>query len=107
MKANADEQYQVPWLTPNGALFALDSFRYRLGRITPATRISYHHPNATPLMLAILQANYETAEILVTEGARLDLRNAQGFSAADLAWEVGVPESLKEVLNGDVTYCRM
>ena len=107
MKADVDEQYQVPWLTPQGPLIAVHSLRYQLGRVTSATRLYYHWPGATPLMLAILQANYETAWILVTEGARLDLRNAQGFSAVDLAREVGVPESLQEVLNGEVTYCRV
>ncbi|CAK9057440.1 unnamed protein product [Durusdinium trenchii] len=107
MKADVDEQYQVPWLTPQGPLIAVHSLRYQLGRVTSATRLYYHWPGATPLMLAILQANYETAWILVTEGARLDLRNAQGFSAVDLAREVGVPESLQEVFNGEVTYCRV
>ena len=107
MKADVDEQYQVPWLTLQGVLCALYSLRYRFGASTSATRMFYHVHGATPLMLAILQANYETAEILVTEGAQLDLRNVQGFSAADLALEVGVPDSLQKVLSGDMEYSGM
>ncbi|CAK9057445.1 unnamed protein product [Durusdinium trenchii] len=107
MKADVDEQYQVPQLTVESSVVLAQSMQHRFHRRTSATRMFYHLHGATPLMLAILQANYETAWILVTEGARLDLRNAQGFSAADLAREVGVPESLQEVFNGEVTYCRV
>ena len=107
MRADVDEQSQIPWLTLQGVLYALHSLRYRFGASTSATRLYCHWPGATPLMLAILQANYETAEILVTEGAQLDLRNARGFSAADLARERGVPRSLQEVLSGEVAFCRM
>ena len=106
-KADVDEQYQVPQLTVESSVVLAQSMQHRFRRRTSATRMFYHLHGATPLMLAILQANYETAWILVTEGARLDLRNAQGFSAADLAREVGVPESLQEVFNGEVTYCRV
>ena len=56
-------------------------------------------------MLALLSGNYETATILLREGARLDLRNDRQVTAADLAQ--GAPEFLQEILRGDSVYCRV
>lgn len=105
-KADIDEQYQVPW-SMGGMLYFLGSLRYRLGKITSATRRYYHLHGATPLMMAILSANFETAWILVSSGARVDLRNARNCSAADLAREVGVPKILQEALTGEVVFQRV
>lgn len=105
LRANIDERYQFRWLTPFGSLVALQSLRYRCGRDTALTRGSYHLFGSTPLMLALLRGNYETATILLREGARLDLRNLRKFSAADLAQ--GAPELLQEILKGDSVYCRV
>ena len=46
------------------ALSAAQVLQYRLGKVTPATTVAYHLLGATPLMLAILRANYETASAL-------------------------------------------
>ena len=98
LRANIDERYQFRWFTPFGSLVALQSLRYRCGRDTALTRGSYHLFGSTPLILALLRGNYETAMILLREGARLDLRNLRKFSAADLAQ--GAPELLQEILRG-------
>ena len=58
-------------------------------------------------MVAILHASYETAWLLITEGARLDVQNSRNFSAADLARMVGVPQVIQEVLDGEVVYCQV
>ena len=105
LRADIDEQWQVQWLTPLGGLIAFLSLRYVCGRDTAATRQFYTLPGSTPLMLALLSGNYETATILLREGARLDLRNDRQVTAADLAQ--GAPEFLQEILRGDSVYCRV
>ena len=104
LKADIDEQCQVQWLTPLGALVALQSLRYRWTD-TALTRHLYHLPGSTPLMMAILSGNYEIAMTLLREGARVDLRNARNVSAADLA--EGAPQLLQEILMGDSIFCRL
>eukprot|EP00435_Cladocopium_sp_Y103_P046761 s657_g13.t1 len=104
LKADIDEQWQTPWLTPLGALVALQSLRYRFTD-TALTRQCYHLPGSTPLMMAILCGNYETAMTLLREGARLDLRNSRNVVAADLA--EGAPQLLQEILKGDSIFCRV
>lgn len=104
LKADIDEQCQVQWLTPLGALVALQSLRYRWTD-TALTRHLYHLPGSTPLMMAILSGNYEIAMTLLREGARVDLRNARNVSAADLA--EGAPQLLQEILTGDSIFCRV
>ena len=98
LRADIDEQWQVQFLTPLGVFAALQSLRYRFGRDTALTRQCYYLQGAAPLMGAVLSGNYETAMILLREGARLDLRNARNCSAADLAR--GAPDFLQEMLKG-------
>ena len=105
LRANIDERYHFRWSTPFGSLVALQSLRYRCGSDTFLTRGSYHLSGSTPLMIALLLGNYETAMILLREGARLDLRNARNVSATDLSQ--GAPEILQEILRGDSVYCRV
>lgn len=90
-----------------GAIIGFMSLKYRLGKVTSATRMLHHLPGSTPLMAAILHASYDAAWLLITEGARLDVRNARSCSAADLAREVGVPQLIQEALDGEVVYCRV
>ncbi|CAJ1382972.1 unnamed protein product [Effrenium voratum] len=107
LKADLNEQYQVPGYSVEHTVLKLQSVRYRLGIVTNATRLLHHYPGATPLMLAILAANYQTAWILITEGAWLNLRNSRGFSAKDLADMTGVPDVILEALNGEAVYQRL
>ena len=105
-RANIDEQWQFSSSLVR-VLFGAQVLQRRLGRVTPATTVAYHVLGATPLMLAVLRANYETAWILITAGARIDLQNARKYSAADLARMKGAPEIIQEVLDGDAVYCRV
>lgn len=105
LRADINEQWHVRSLTPMGGLVALQSFRYRFGKDTALTRLGYHLDGSTPLMTALLLGNYETAMLLLREGARLDLRNARKFSAADLAQRA--PQLLQEILQGDSVYCKV
>ena len=107
LKADINEQYQIPARSLESVFVFAQSLRYRLGAVTPATTHFHHCHRSTPLMIAILHANDHLAWLLITEGARLDLRNARGLSAWDLAQMVGVPSRIKEVLNGDDVYCRV
>lgn len=107
LKADLNEQYHVPGYSVEHTVLKLQSVRYRLGIVTNATRLLHHYPGATPLMLAILAANYQTAWILITEGAWLNLRNSRGFSAKDLADMTGVPDVILEALNGEAVYQRL
>ncbi|CAL1154025.1 unnamed protein product [Cladocopium goreaui] len=47
-------------------------------------KILYHAKGATPLMLALLSGNDEFAAALIAAGARLNLQNSRGLTAADL-----------------------
>eukprot|EP00913_Durusdinium_trenchii_P026005 g24399.t1 len=46
---------------------------------------AYHHSKATPLMLSICSQSYVATAMLVAAGARLELTNSHGCTAADLA----------------------
>ena len=105
LRANIDEQWQVQWRTLWGLIVAAQSLSYQLGKDTASTRWFYHFHGSTPLMQALLMGNYEIAMVLLREGARLDLRNARKFAAADLSG--GAPETLNEILQGDSVFCRM
>ena len=105
LRANIDEQWQVQWRTPFGLVVAAQSLSYQLGKDTASARWFYHFHGSTPLMQALLIGNYEIAMLLLREGARLDLKNAHKFSAADLSG--GAPETLNEILQGDSVFCRV
>ncbi|CAE7021616.1 unnamed protein product [Symbiodinium natans] len=99
--ANADMDFrlQTPLLSPLGLLFACMGLRHRWRASTLST-YAYHHENATPLMCSIITSSFETAAALVAAGARTDLRNSRGCSAADLAAEMGAPDFVREALLG-------
>ncbi|CAJ1386850.1 unnamed protein product [Effrenium voratum] len=105
LKADIDEQWKQFMTLPARLFVRLQSLRYRFGTDTALTRQCYHFNGSTPLMLALLSGNFEIAMILLREGARLDLRNAQNFSALDLAY--GAPDPLQEILRGDSIYNRI
>ena len=105
LRANIDEQWQVQWRTLTGLIVAVQSLSYQLGKDTASTQQFYHAHGSTPLMQALLIGNYEIAMLLLREGARLDLRNARKFAAADLSG--GAPETLNEILQGDSVFCRV
>ena len=55
---------------------------------------------ASPLMFALLSTRYEAAAFLIAAGARLDLRNSRGWSAAEFVQAHSVPDFLDRALAG-------
>eukprot|EP00435_Cladocopium_sp_Y103_P056015 s1283_g18.t1 len=58
------------------------------------TLLAHHHFGATPLMFSVMNGHFEAAIVLVKAGARLDLRNARGKTACDLARDMQAPSDL-------------
>lgn len=106
LRADVDERYSVQWMSPLGALVALQSLRYRCGQVTSLTRMLYHIQGATPLMLALLTGNHQSATLLIMAGATLELQNARNYTAAELV-ELPVPEVIEVALSRDAIYCRI
>ena len=61
-------------------VIAAKSLQHRFGRATMMTRWIYHLQYQTPLMAAVMSGQYEGAAALVARGARLDVRNARGWT---------------------------
>eukprot|EP00439_Symbiodinium_sp_Y106_P074220 s334_g14.t1 len=78
---------------------------HRFGKLTALSALSYHFHGSTPLMHAVRMANYEAAAALIANGARLDLRDPHGFSAADFAKGQSIPHFLQKGLDGDPSEC--
>ena len=55
------------------------------------TFLAYHHYGATPAVFSVLTGKFETLPILVAAGARLDIPNDRGKTAADFLQEMQVP----------------
>ena len=88
-----------------GAISSIKALEYRLGRHNKATRQFYHMKGATPLLMAMLESQFAGAASLIAAGARLDLRNARGWSAADLIRGQSVPEFLHQAAEGNLEEC--
>ena len=55
--------------------------------------------------MAMLESQFAGAASLIAAGARLDLRNARGWSAADLIRGQSVPEFLRQAAEGNLEEC--
>ena len=81
-------------------LCAMSQLQHRMGKVSQFSRQVYHAERATPLMFALLGSHYEGAEVLIAAGARLDLRNSRGWTAADFVRGQRVPDFLSRALKG-------
>jgi len=63
------------------------------------TAVAYHAYGSTPLMLSIIRAQFAASHILLEAGARVDLRNCRGMTAATLARVVHAPSGLVALLD--------
>ncbi|CAE7697127.1 unnamed protein product, partial [Symbiodinium sp. CCMP2456] len=107
LRADVNHQYQGPNLgSPQGLLAAAKSLQYRCGSTTALSSLFYHLPGMTPLMAALLTAQYEAAAALIDSGARLDLKNCRNWTAADFAKGQSLPDFLVLGLEGDPLECR-
>ena len=109
LRADIDFQYSVPReMRPVGRLlFGARSVQHQFGlKATVLTTYAYHLHGSTPLMQAIRSAQFEAAAALIAAGARLDLCNCRGWTAADFARGQSVPRFLQLGLQGDPCECR-
>ncbi|OLQ03103.1 Ankyrin repeat and KH domain-containing protein 1 [Symbiodinium microadriaticum] len=106
LNSDVNTRYGPGVLTAHGAYLGWKTFQHRFGTVTNTTKQCYHAYKATPLMAAMMSAQYEGAAALVAAGAKLDLRNSRKFTAADFAEGHILPRFLAEALDGDVTACR-
>ena len=100
IEARADVNQQLSFTTKElrwWLFFNANSTRHL---ISPSllTRLCYHHKSATPLMLSILAGRLEVAPVLLQAGARWDLKNSRGRTAADFLQDTTVPECLRSVV---------
>ncbi|CAE7600803.1 Kinase D-interacting substrate of 220 kDa [Symbiodinium microadriaticum] len=102
MKADVNHQLATPFLSPLGIWFGCLSLRHRWSE-SKLSAYAYHHYGATPLMGSIITTSFEATKALLAAGARTDLRNARGRTAADLAIEMGAPDYVLSAL-ADPTY---
>ncbi|CAK9079345.1 Transient receptor potential channel pyrexia [Durusdinium trenchii] len=105
IEASAD--VDEPYLANNviRMLHTVKGIQYTWGRRTMLRRVGYHGRHATPLMIAILCGNFEAASSLLVEGANVNLRNARGKTAKDLANELRVPDYLLQAMDGAIEKC--
>lgn len=94
--ADINEQLRVPFSkTMWWGLLKMLSFRHHWSP-SALTYLAYHHDGATPLMCAILTGKYDAVLVLLKAGARLDIRNGRGKTAADFVAEIKAPISLED-----------
>ena len=107
LRADVDKP-KDPWEHSGmyGLLVASKALQHRFGTQTKATRQFYHVKGATPLVMALLESQYEGAAVLIAAGARLDVPNARGCSAADLISDQSAPDFLLQALEGNLEECK-
>ena len=88
------------------AIHSLLVLQHRFHRVTIFNTLMYHVKGATPLMLALLSGNDECAAALIATGAKLNLRNSRGLSAAELIRRRSGPKFLLEACEGRVEACQ-
>eukprot|EP00435_Cladocopium_sp_Y103_P055521 s1248_g18.t1 len=102
MRADVNDQ-TVEWYkrtTLYRALYTFMVLQHRFHKVKILNKILYHAKGATPLMLALLSGNDEFAAALIAAGARLNLPNSRGLTAADLIRRRSGPEFLLEACEG-------
>jgi len=67
---------------------------------------AHHHSKTTPLMLSLCSQAYAAAAILIASGARLDLKNSRGCTAADIAQLTAAPGWVLSAARGEADAIR-
>ena len=85
LRADVDFQWSVPRdLAPVGRMiFTVKSCMHSLGSTSLFSAFAYHMHGSTPLMQALRTSQHEVAAVLLAAGARLEIRNARSWTAAD------------------------
>mmetsp|Transcript_63060 Transcript_63060/g.148088 ORF Transcript_63060/g.148088 Transcript_63060/m.148088 type:complete len:620 (+) Transcript_63060:68-1927(+) len=103
--ADINCQLRVPTFSPLGILFGMMSLRHRWKESMLST-YAYHHHHATPLMCSVITDSFEATGVLLAAGARPEMRNGRGRTAAELAAETKVPSYVQRALEGDASSTR-
>ncbi|CAE7480238.1 anks1b [Symbiodinium sp. CCMP2592] len=107
LRADVNFQYDVGNMSRIGQLVvAVNGARYRFGTITSLTGLTYHQHGTTPLMQAIRSGQYEAAAALIAAGAKLEIQNHRGWTAADFGKHTSLPHFLQQGLAGDQSECK-
>ena len=106
-RADVNERYAPPVLSLPGMFLATYSMLYRTDSSKTRFRTwAYHHHGGTPLMIHIICGNWDVAAVLIANGARLDVRNSRGRSAADFARESSAPEHILSAFEAETGKCQ-
>ena len=84
----------------------MKSLQHRFGRATPLSTLFYNLPGMTPLMAAVLTAQYAGAAALLAAGARLNLKNRRNRTAEDFARGRSLPYFLIRGFQRDPSECQ-
>ena len=79
LQADVNDSWSVP-LMPTSVFEvwqAINTLEHQLGHDTSSTRFHYHAHGRTPLMVAVMCAQYEAAAALIAAGAQLDMVNSR------------------------------
>ncbi|CAK9083864.1 unnamed protein product [Durusdinium trenchii] len=104
-KADIDHQLSFSSLSPLGLFFRFLKLRH-YWKSSMLSTYAYHHSKATPLMLSICSQSYVATAMLVAAGARLELTNSHGCTAADLAERTLAPEWVLRAVKGEPHFVR-
>lgn len=103
LKADVNQQWNLPLSNPLGLFVRVSTLKHRFGRRSNFSRMAFHAKGATPLMQAVMGGQWEAAATLLARGARADMRNARGSTAADLARSP--PPFIAQAFHGDSSGC--
>ena len=67
------------------------------------TYLAYHHYGATPLIFSVLTGKFEIIPILIAAGARVDIANDRGKTAADFLKQMKMPIPWGHGLEGAIS----
>ncbi len=100
LEASADVNQQCRVTLKDTGWWLVQNLMSARHRVSPSalTRMFYHRGGSTPLMMSLLVGNLEAASVLLHAGARLDLKNARGKTAADLVRDRSVQSSLSDLI---------
>ncbi|CAE7428458.1 unnamed protein product [Symbiodinium necroappetens] len=104
-KADINNQLALPTFSTLSLLFGAMTLRHKWRQSLLST-YAHHHSKATPLMLSLCSQAYAAAAILIASGARLDLKNSRGCTAADIAQLTAAPEWVLRAARGEAEAIR-
>ena len=106
LRADVDFQWSVrrDLATVGRMIFTVKSCLHGLGSTSLFSAFAYHMHGSTPLMQALRTAQHEVAAVLLAAGAKLDIRNARNWTAADFG-QGSIPSFLQMGLAGFPSEC--